>query len=71
MLPAIDRGTPLGRVGTPEDVADVVAFLASDQARWITGQTRYVGGGHRMVQVSRLRATVPAHGVAKSRRLLA
>ena len=37
--------TPLGRIGTPEDVADVVAFLASDGARFITGQTIYVDGG--------------------------
>jgi len=37
--------TPLGRVGTPEDVADVVAFLASDGARFISGQTIYVDGG--------------------------
>jgi len=36
-------------VGTPEDVADVVVFLASEQARWLTGQTVFVGGGHRMV----------------------
>lgn len=49
MLPDICRDTPLGRVGHPEDVADVVVFLASDQARWVTGQTIYVGGGHRMV----------------------
>lgn len=39
---------PLGRVGHPEDVADVIVFLASEQARWLTGQTLYVGGGHRM-----------------------
>ena len=39
---------PLGRVGQPEDVADVIVFLASEQARWLTGQTLYVGGGHRM-----------------------
>jgi NAD(P)-dependent dehydrogenase (short-subunit alcohol dehydrogenase family) len=37
--------TPLGRLGEPEDVADVVAFLASDAARFITGQTIYVDGG--------------------------
>jgi gluconate 5-dehydrogenase len=37
--------TPLRRLGTPEDVADVVAFLASDAARFITGQTIYVDGG--------------------------
>lgn len=39
---------PLGRVGLPEDVADVIVFLASGQARWLTGQTLYVGGGHKM-----------------------
>ncbi len=44
ILPTI----PLGRIGSPEDVADVVVFLASDQARWITGQKIYVGGGHGM-----------------------
>ncbi|MDQ6880389.1 MAG: SDR family oxidoreductase [Candidatus Dormibacteraeota bacterium] len=37
--------TPLRRLGEPEDVADVVAFLASDRARFITGQTIYVDGG--------------------------
>lgn len=40
--------TPLGRVGRPADVADVVVFLASQQARWLTGQLLYVGGGHAM-----------------------
>ncbi len=39
---------PLRRVGKPEDVADVIVFLASEQARWITGQLLYVGGGHVM-----------------------
>jgi NAD(P)-dependent dehydrogenase (short-subunit alcohol dehydrogenase family) len=39
------ENTPLRRIGTPEDVADVVAFLASDGARFITGQTIYVDGG--------------------------
>jgi len=47
---AIGAGTPLGRVGRPEDVADVVVFLASEQARWLTGQLIYVGGGWRMPQ---------------------
>jgi 3-oxoacyl-[acyl-carrier protein] reductase len=44
ILPTI----PLGRIGSPEDVADVIMFLASDQARWVTGQRIYVGGGHGM-----------------------
>jgi NAD(P)-dependent dehydrogenase (short-subunit alcohol dehydrogenase family) len=37
--------TPLGRWGGPEDVADAVAFLASDRAAFITGQTLVVDGG--------------------------
>ena len=37
--------TPLRRLGEPEDVADVVTFLASDKARFITGQTIFVDGG--------------------------
>lgn len=42
--------TPLCRVGEPDDIADVVVFLASVQARWVTGQLIYVGGGWRMHQ---------------------
>ena len=37
--------TPLGRVGQPEDIALPAAFLASDDARWITGETLFVSGG--------------------------
>ena len=37
--------TPLRRIGTPEEVADVVLFLVSDASRFITGQTVYVDGG--------------------------
>lgn len=37
--------TPLGRIGTVQDVADAVAFLATDQASFITGQTIWVDGG--------------------------
>lgn len=37
--------SPLGRMGQPQDIADVVAFLVSDQARWITGQKILVTGG--------------------------
>jgi 3-oxoacyl-[acyl-carrier protein] reductase len=39
---------PCGRVGRPEDVADVILLLASEQARWVTGQLLNVGGGSRM-----------------------
>jgi len=45
---AILPNIPLGRVGQPEDVADVIVFLASEQARWLTGQLLHVGGGHAM-----------------------
>ena len=37
--------TPLGRIGMPTDIADVVAFLASPEARWITGQVLFASGG--------------------------
>lgn len=37
--------SPLKRLGLPEDIADVVAFLVSEKARWLTGQTIHAGGG--------------------------
>ena len=40
-------GTPLGRAGKPDDIADVVAFVASDEARWVTGSLLQAGGGLR------------------------
>jgi NAD(P)-dependent dehydrogenase (short-subunit alcohol dehydrogenase family) len=40
-----ERTTPLGRIGEPEDVADVVVFLCSDMARFITGQNIVIDGG--------------------------
>ena len=36
---------PMGRLGTPEDVAKVIGFLASDEATWITGQIIHSEGG--------------------------
>lgn len=36
---------PLGRLGTPRDVAEVVAFLLAEQVTWMTGQTIWVNGG--------------------------
>lgn len=41
---AVDM-SPFARVGEPGDIADVVAFLASDEARWVTGQNIGAGGG--------------------------
>ncbi|MBF0187160.1 MAG: 3-oxoacyl-[acyl-carrier-protein] reductase [Magnetococcales bacterium] len=45
---AILSQIPLGAMGQPEDVADAIAFLASDQARYITGDTIHVNGGMYM-----------------------
>jgi glucose 1-dehydrogenase len=42
---AVEAHIPLGRVGTPEEIAAVFAFLASDEASYITGQTIYACGG--------------------------
>lgn len=42
---AAESGTPMGRVGTAEEVARVIAFLASEDAAYITGQTIVVDGG--------------------------
>jgi 3-oxoacyl-[acyl-carrier protein] reductase len=39
---------PLGRVGTPADVAGAVAYLVSEAAAWVTGATLDVNGGYRM-----------------------
>ena len=45
--PTVEAQTPLGRIGKPEDIAPAVAFLASNDAAWITGQTLYITGGYR------------------------
>jgi 3-oxoacyl-[acyl-carrier protein] reductase len=42
------RSIPFGRLGTPEEVADVALFLASPLARWVTGQTIVVDGGQML-----------------------
>ncbi|QOY85474.1 SDR family oxidoreductase [Paludibaculum fermentans] len=41
--------SPLGRVGQPADVAEVVAWLCTSEARWVTGQNLQAGGGASMV----------------------
>ena len=42
----IEAETPLGRIGQPQDIGKVAAFLASDDAGWITGETLVTAGGH-------------------------
>lgn len=49
VLDRIREATPAGFVGVPEDVAAAVAFLASDEARFITGQTLLIDGGRWML----------------------
>jgi NAD(P)-dependent dehydrogenase (short-subunit alcohol dehydrogenase family) len=44
-VPFMTEKTPLARIGAPEDIADVVVFLCSDLARFITGQNLVVDGG--------------------------
>jgi len=45
----LDRTVPLGRIAQPEDIADVIAFLASDQARYMCGALVEVNGGKPVV----------------------
>ena len=45
----IERQYPLGRMGFPQDVAPMVAFLASNATAWVTGQVVSVSGGYSMV----------------------
>jgi NAD(P)-dependent dehydrogenase (short-subunit alcohol dehydrogenase family) len=48
-LPKMVKNYPLKRIGQPTDVAPMIAFLASDDAAWITGQTISVNGGFAML----------------------
>jgi len=44
----VEAETPLGRIGQPQDIATVAAFLASDDSTWVNGQTIQVAGGNRL-----------------------
>jgi 3-oxoacyl-[acyl-carrier protein] reductase len=48
--------SPLGRLAQPADVANVVAFLAGWDGRWITGQSRHASGGIACARSARLTA---------------
>ncbi|MCA1973505.1 MAG: 3-oxoacyl-[acyl-carrier-protein] reductase [Caenispirillum sp.] len=45
----LNAGIPLGRMGTPHDIAAAVVYLASDEASYVTGQTLHVNGGMAMI----------------------
>ncbi|MCC7104852.1 MAG: SDR family oxidoreductase [Chloroflexi bacterium] len=49
LVAAMEKDTVLGHIAEPEEIADVIAFLASDDARHITGATIDVNGGHALV----------------------
>lgn len=48
MLDSVRAATPMGRLGTSEEIADAIVFLASDEARFIQGQMLEVNGGYLM-----------------------
>ncbi|EHR50689.1 short-chain alcohol dehydrogenase like protein [Saccharomonospora marina XMU15] len=48
LIAEVNEIVPMGRVGTPDEIADAVVYLASHQARWITGQVLQVAGGHAL-----------------------
>jgi 3-oxoacyl-[acyl-carrier protein] reductase len=43
----IEAQTPLGRIGQVDDIAPAVVFFASDDSKWVTGETLFIAGGHR------------------------
>jgi 3-oxoacyl-[acyl-carrier protein] reductase len=44
---AMIAGTPLGRIGQPDDIARVAVFLASEDSAWLTGERLTASGGYR------------------------
>ena len=47
MRKQVEAQTPLRRIGQPQDIAGIAAFLASEEASWITGETFVISGGYR------------------------
>jgi NAD(P)-dependent dehydrogenase (short-subunit alcohol dehydrogenase family) len=48
LVESFAKDTALGRIAEPRDIADVVAFLCSDDARWVTGQVIEASGGYHL-----------------------
>jgi 3-oxoacyl-[acyl-carrier protein] reductase len=44
---AVEEKTPLGRIGQTDDIAPAVVYFASDDSKWVTGETLYIAGGYR------------------------
>ena len=44
---ALEAQTPLGRIGQPDDIAPAAVFFASDDSKWVTGETLLIAGGLR------------------------
>ncbi len=59
---ALSASTALGRIGEPTDVADAVAFLVSDAASWITGETLVIDGGQVLGNAAGFRAEADLGG---------
>ncbi|KQX73804.1 MULTISPECIES: SDR family oxidoreductase [Aeromicrobium] len=60
---AVARRTPLGRIGEPADVGSAIAFLASDDSSWITGETIVIDGGQMIGATAAADAATIAVGV--------
>ncbi len=43
----VEAQTPLGRIGKPDDIAPAAVYFASDDSKWVTGETLYISGGNR------------------------
>jgi NAD(P)-dependent dehydrogenase (short-subunit alcohol dehydrogenase family) len=62
------REVPLGRLADPQEIADTVLFVASERARFLTGQAIYVDGGYSAGKISIDGPHVTAYDPTSSRR---